>query len=205
MAGSTVLVKNRCLSSQPCRSRNGRWIFDGFLALSTACTLVISCPPMTFRRVLPSGTHCCYQRFTAGLMILGPHRLPADEPSKKQCPRTDGGAAPGLHRARGHRNRRIAGAAARLTRRPRCSPLCPTGPLPRTQLRSIIFRSVTQRRKAMASAGLSWPLTWWAVLDLNQCDDRRAALFAADRYVLGQAHERMALPRSRLDAIAQRD
>ena len=31
-----------------------------------------------------------------------------------------------------------------------------------------VKRVVTHRRKAMTPAGLSWPLTWWAVLDLNQ-------------------------------------
>jgi integrase len=32
----------------------------------------------------------------------------------------------------------------------------------------LVTQIVTQRRKAMTSAGSSWPLTWWAVLDLNQ-------------------------------------
>ena len=39
---------------------------------------------------------------------------------------------------------------------------------PKRGHRCLVTQIVTQRRKAMASAGLSWPLTWWAVLDLNQ-------------------------------------
>src|SRR5579871_3027378 len=43
IAGRTLLVKNRCWSNQPCRSKNERCAIDGALSLGRS-TLIVSPP-----------------------------------------------------------------------------------------------------------------------------------------------------------------